>query len=123
MWWGWFDPVYLLFLAPAMFLAMWAQWRVRNAYSEASRQPAESGYSGAEAAAALLHSAGVSGVTIVPTDGFLSDHYAPGEKELRLSPQVYQGRSLATLGIAAHEAGHALQDAHRYPLLVIRNGL
>jgi Zn-dependent membrane protease YugP len=62
-------------------------------------------------------------VRIEPIEGFLSDHYVPGEHVLRLSPEVHAGRSLAALGIAAHESGHALQDATRYPLLVIRNGL
>ena len=121
--WGWFDPYYFLFLAPAMVLALWAQWRVRSAYSEANRQPAQSGYTGAQAAAALLEAAGVTDVRIVPTEGFLSDHYVPGERVLRLSPEVFAGRSLAAVGVAAHEAGHALQDAEHYPLLVLRNGL
>ncbi len=117
------DPTYFLFLAPAMLLAVWAQWRVRSAYSEASRVPAQSGYSGTEAAHALLVSAGVRGVRIEPVEGFLSDHYVPEKRELRLSPEVYAGRSLAALGIAAHESGHALQEATRYPLLALRNGL
>jgi Zn-dependent membrane protease YugP len=121
--WGWFDPLYFVFLAPAMLLALWAQWRVKSAYAEASRVAARSGYSGAQAAEALLHSAGISGVRIEQIDGFLSDHYVPGQHVLRLSPDVYNGRSLAALGIAAHECGHAMQDARRYPLLVIRNGL
>jgi Zn-dependent membrane protease YugP len=121
MMWGWFDPMYLVFLAPGMLLALWAQWRVKSAYSEASQIPARSGYSGAQAADALLHSAGVDGVAIEPVEGFMSDHYVPGERVLRLSPDVFGGRSLAALGIAAHEAGHALQDAGRYPLLVMRN--
>jgi Zn-dependent membrane protease YugP len=121
--WGWFDPMYLLFLAPGILLALWAQWRVRSAYSRASQIPAQSGYSGAEAAAVLLHTAGVDGVQIEPVEGFLSDHYVPGQHVLRLSPEVYGGRSLAALGIAAHESGHALQDAGRYPLLVMRNAL
>lgn len=123
MLWGWFDPMYFVFLAPGIILAAWAQWRVHSAYGEASQIPAASGYSGAEAAAALLQSAGVPEVQIEPTEGFLSDHYVPGEHVLRLSPDVYAGRSLAALGIAAHESGHALQDAQRYPLLVLRNGL
>jgi Zn-dependent membrane protease YugP len=123
MMWGWFDPMYLLFLAPAMLLALWAQWRVKSAYAEASRIRPRSGYSGAEAAQAVLQTAGVRGVRIEPVEGFMSDHYVPGEHILRLSPEVYAGRSLAALGIAAHESGHALQDAHRYPLLVLRNGL
>ena len=123
MLWGWFDPMYLLFLAPGILLALWAQLRVRLAYSQASQIPAQSGYSGAEAASVLLHSAGVDGVQIEPVEGFLSDHYVPGQHVLRLSPEVYGGRSLAALGIAAHESGHALQDASRYPLLVMRNAL
>src|SRR5579884_746898 len=123
MWWGWFDPYYLLFLAPGMLLALWAQLRVKHAFYQASQQPAQSGYTGAQAAAALLQAAGVGDVQIVPTEGFLSDHYVPGERVLRLSPDVFAGRSLAALGVAAHEAGHALQDAHHYPLLVLRNGL
>src|SRR5262249_39459184 len=123
MMWGWFDPMYLLFLAPGILLALWAQLRVKLAYSQASQIPARSGYSGAEAASVLLHAAGVDGVQIEPVEGFLSDHYVPGQHVLRLSPEVYGGRSLAALGIAAHESGHALQDASRYPLLVMRNAL
>jgi Zn-dependent membrane protease YugP len=118
-----FDPMYFLFLAPGILLAMWAQWRVHSAYAQAKQIPSQSGYSGAEAADALLHRAGVSDVAIEPVEGFLSDHYVPGQRVLRLSPEVYAGRSLVSLGIAAHEAGHALQDATRYPLLVLRNGL
>jgi uncharacterized protein len=123
MLWGWFDPVYFIFLAPAMLLAIWAQMRVKSAFAWASTLRPSSGYTGAQAAAALLESAGINDVQIVPTQGFLSDHYVPGEHVLRLSPDVYSGRSLAALGVAAHECGHALQDAQRYPLLVMRNAL
>jgi uncharacterized protein len=123
MWWGWFDPTYFLFIIPGVLLAAWAQWRVQSAYAAASRIPARSGYSGAEAAHLVLRSAGVPAIEIEPVQGFLSDHYSPSEKVLRLSPGVYAGRSLAALGIAAHEAGHAIQDANRYPLLVARNFL
>ncbi|MCC6421044.1 MAG: zinc metallopeptidase [Gemmataceae bacterium] len=119
----WFDPVYLLFLAPGILLAMWAQFRVSSAYNEASRIPGRRGFSGAEAADAMLRAEGVSGVHIEPTEGVLTDHYVPGEHVLRLSRDNYTGRSLAALGVAAHEAGHALQDATRYPLLAIRNTL
>jgi Zn-dependent membrane protease YugP len=118
-----FDPLYLLFLAPGILLALWAQMRVQSAYHEASQIPARSGLSGAEAAAAMLDAVGVDGVRIEPVEGFLADHYAPGEKILRLSPGVYQERSLAAVGIAAHEAGHAIQDFTRYPLMSLRNGL
>src|SRR3954467_15795970 len=118
-----FDPMYFVFLAPAMVLAAWASWRGRRAYADASQVPPRSGYTGAEAAEALLDRHGLTGVRVEPTDGFLSDHYDPSAKVLRLSPDVYGGRSLAALGIAAHEAGHALQDAHGYPLLRLRNGI
>jgi len=112
-----FDPLYLLFLAPGMLLAMWAQWRIKSAYDNASRIAPRSGYSGAEAAHALLQRFGLDDVRIEPTQGYLSDHYIPGEHVLRLSPDVYAGRSLAALGVAAHETGHAFQDATRYPRL------
>ena len=118
-----FDPLYLLFLAPGMLLAMWAQYRVTSADQRGSQIPASSGVSGAATAAEIMHASGVRGVGIEPVPGELTDHYSPGEKMLRLSPDVYQGRSLAALGIAAHEAGHAIQDARRYPLLAVRNGL
>jgi uncharacterized protein len=123
MLWGWFDPMYLVFLAPGILLALWAQLRVQSAYQEASRIPARSGLTGAQAADALLRRAGVPGVDIEPVEGFLSDHYVPGQRVLRLSPAVYAGRSLAAVGIAAHESGHAIQDARRYPLLVLRGAL
>jgi Zn-dependent membrane protease YugP len=118
-----FDPLYLVFLAPGMLLAMWAQWRIRSAYENASRIAPRSGYSGAEAADALLHRSGLDDVRIEPAEGYLSDHYVPGEHVLRLSPDVYAGRSLAAVGVAAHETGHAFQDAGHYPLLVLRNAL
>jgi uncharacterized protein len=118
-----FDPLYLLFLAPSMLLAMWSQWRIKSAYDNASRITPRSGYSGAEAAQALLQRFGLDDVRIEPTQGYLSDHYVPGEHVLRLSPDVYAGRSLAAVGVAAHETGHAFQDAGRYPLLALRNAL
>jgi Zn-dependent membrane protease YugP len=123
MYWPMFDLWYLIFLAPGILLAAWAQWRVQSAYSEASQIPSARGIVGAEAAQAVMANAGVTGVRIEPVEGFLSDHYVPGEKVLRLSPGVYASNSLAALGIAAHEAGHAIQDARHYPLLVVRNGL
>lgn len=118
-----FDPMYLLFIAPAMLLAAWAQWRVHSAVTDASAMPASSGLSGAEAAAVILKSSGIVGIQIEQVDGFMSDHYDPSAKVLRLSPDVYSGRSIASLGIAAHEVGHALQDYVHYPLMALRGGL
>lgn len=118
-----FDPMYLLFLLPGLALAAWAQWRVSNAFATASRIRPRSGYSGAEAAHLILEAHGIDRVAIRGTRGHLSDHYDPSAKILRLSPDVGAVSSLAAVGIAAHEAGHAIQHARGYPLLVIRNAL
>jgi len=118
---AWFDPLYFVFLAPGLLLAAWAQWRIMQAYNEANQIQVRSGVSGAEAADIVLRDERVGGVAIEPTSGMLTDHYSPTEKVLRLSPDVYRGHTLAAVGIAAHEAGHAVQDARRYPLLVVRN--
>ena len=113
------DPIYLLFAAPAILFALWAQMRVHSTYAEAQRFTAH--LSGAAAARYILDSAGLRNVGIEMVAGRLSDHYDPRHKVLRLSHDVYQSRSLAAVGIAAHEAGHAIQDARRYAPLVVRN--
>src|SRR5262245_8345911 len=117
------DVWYFVFLGPAILLGIYAQWKVTSAYRHASHIPARSGVSGAEAAAAILHAAGIRGVGIEDVPGQLTDHYDPSAKVLRLSPDVYEGRSLASVGIAAHEVGHAIQDARRYTPLVVRNAI
>jgi Zn-dependent membrane protease YugP len=114
---------YLLFALPGILLSLWAQSRISSAYAAASRIPASSGLMGAEAAQGIMQAAGVSGVAIEPVAGQLTDHYDPRHKVLRLSEEVYGGHSLAALGIAAHEAGHAIQDASHYPGLVVRNAI
>jgi uncharacterized protein len=114
-----FDPKYLLFIGPALLLAFWAQYRVRAAYAAAQRVGAP--LSGAAAARHILDSAGLYQVEVEEVAGFMSDHYDPRKKVLRLSPEVHNSRSMAAVGIAAHETGHALQDAHNYAPLVIRN--
>lgn len=116
-----FDPIYFLFLAPGLLLALWAQMRIQSAYHEGARYRSSSGVTGARAAAAVMRAEGISNVAIEPVHGQLTDHYDPAHKVLRLSEGVYASPSLAALGVAAHEAGHALQDAHRYAPLVIRN--
>lgn len=115
----WFDPVYFLYIAPALILAFWAQMRVKSAFAEA--QKVGTPLSGAAAARHILDSAGLQNVAIEQISGELSDHYDPRDKVLRLSQAVYGTRSTAAVGIAAHEAGHALQDAKHYAPLVIRN--
>src|SRR3972149_1822637 len=118
-----FDPVYFLYVGPAILLALWAEIKVKSAYARASRITARSGLSGADAAQRILNYHGINNVAIEPANSFLGDHYDPKHKVLRLSPDVYQGRSLASLGIAAHEVGHAIQDARAYGPLAFRSGL
>jgi len=113
----------MVLLLPAILLAAWAQMKVRSAYSRYSQVGSRRGYSGAQAAGQILSAAGINDVTIERTGGSLSDHYDPRNRTLRLSDQVYSGRSLAALGVAAHEAGHALQHARGYVPLSIRSAI
>ena len=115
----WFDPSYLLWVGPAILLGLWAQFRVRSTVATARRQPAP--LSGAAAARHILDSAGLQDVAIEEIPGQLTDHYDPTTRVLRLSSENYRGRELAAVGIAAHESGHALQDAQQYALMGIRN--
>jgi uncharacterized protein len=114
-----FDPMYFLFIAPAFILGLWAQWRVSSTYATAQKMAAP--LSGAAAARYVLDSAGLTNVGIEEIPGPLTDHYDPRDKVLRLSTDIYNSRTLAAVGIAAHEAGHALQDAQAYAPLVVRN--
>jgi uncharacterized protein len=107
-----FDPVYLLYVGPAILLAMWAQWRVHATYQKAMHEPAP--LSGAAAARLILDQGGLQHIPIEEVPGQLSDHYDPRTQTVRLSSGVYHERSLAAVGIAAHEVGHALQHAHHY---------
>jgi len=109
----------ILWTLPAMALGFWAQMRVKSTFAKAQEVPAS--LSGAAAARHILDAAGLQSVGIEQIGGQLSDHYDPRDKVLRLSQAVYSSRSTAAVGIAAHEAGHALQDAKNYAPLVIRN--
>jgi hypothetical protein len=112
--------IWLLLLFLILVPGIIAQVSVRAALNKYSRIPARSGRSGAEAAAELLDDANIHDVQITRTDGFLGDHYDPRTKTLALSSAVYDGRSIAALGIAAHETGHAIQHQHAYAPLQIR---
>jgi len=114
-----FNLELLLFVAPAIILGIVAQFMVKSAYAQTGRIAART--SGYAAARHMLDAAGLRNVEIEQIPGTLSDHYDPRQKVLRLSQDVYHGRSLAAVGIAAHEAGHALQDARGYVPLMIRN--
>jgi uncharacterized protein len=114
-----YDFGMLLFIAPAFILAMIAQWWVHSAYVKGQNAPAS--MSGFMAARRILDAAGLQKVDIEAIPGQMSDHYDPRHKVLRLSGDVYHGRTLTAVGIAAHEAGHAVQDAVGYLPLVVRN--
>ena len=119
----WFDPLFLLISLPALILGFWAQMKVRSAFQKYSKVRAWSGMTGAEAARRILDSNGLTNVRIEQTQGMLSDHYDPRGKVLRLSPNVYQSNSVASVGIAAHESGHALQDKQGYTALKFRSAM
>lgn len=117
-----FDPAYILYVfIPLLAISLVATVLLKAAYAKYSRIPNLQGITGAEAARLILRSAGIYDVEVEPSQGFLSDHYSPREKVLRLSPQNYSGHSIAAVGVAAHEAGHALQHAGQYAPLVLRN--
>jgi Zn-dependent membrane protease YugP len=114
-----FDPMYFVFLAPAILLMVIAQFWVKHAYASGMRIPAR--LSGAAAARYILDEAGCQDVAIEEVPGVLSDHYDPCTRVLRLSSEVYRERTATAVGIAAHESGHALQHAHNWMPLVVRN--
>ncbi|MBW3600835.1 MAG: zinc metallopeptidase, partial [Planctomycetes bacterium] len=114
-----FDFGLLIFIAPALILSLAAQMWVKSAYARGRQAQAK--MSGYAAARRMLDAAGLRDVGIEETPGHLSDHYDPREKVLRLSSEVYHNHTLSSVGIAAHEAGHALQDARGYLPLVVRN--
>lgn len=117
-----FDPVYFLFVLPPMLFGMWASSRVKSTFQEYAQVPVSSRMTGAEAAAAVCRAGGAN-VTVERVGGFLSDHYDPRSKTLRLSPEVYDGRSISSIAVGAHEAGHAIQDVERYPWLGFRSAM
>lgn len=116
-----FNPLYFLFTLPALALGLYAQYKVKSAFSEYSRVRSQTGMTGAQAARRILDANGLYNVAVERIDGMLSDHYDPRSKTLRLSSDVYGTPSLAAVGVAAHEAGHALQDKSHYAPLQLRS--
>ena len=118
------DSHYFLFVfLPGLLLGIWAQAKLHSAYAKYSEVPAESGLTGAQAARRILDNAGLLNVPIEEIPGQLSDHYDPQKRALFLSPDIYEGTSLASVGVAAHEAGHALQHQVGYGLFNFRMAL
>lgn len=120
---GFIDPLYFVFLAPGLALSLYATFKTKRTFSKYSQVASRSGMTGAQAAALMLQRSGVHGVSIERASGWLSDHYDPGPKALRLSEDVYSSQSLSAIGVACHEAGHAIQDASNYGMLSLRTAL
>ncbi len=118
-----FDPMYLLFAAPGMLFGLYASWKTKTTFKKYSQYASQSGMTGAQSARCMLDSKGLQDVQIERVQGFLSDHYDPRHKVLRLSPPVYDSPSLSAIGVACHEAGHALQHAQNYKPLALRSAL
>lgn len=118
-----FDPLYLLFMLPATLVGIWAQFKLMSAYGRYSRVGLASRLSGAEAAREILDRAGLHDVPVEEVPGQLTDHYDPTKRALRLSSNNFHSQSVAAVGVAAHEAGHALQHQVGYAPLQLRGSL
>ncbi|MBQ1230287.1 MAG: zinc metallopeptidase, partial [Clostridia bacterium] len=118
---GWFYYDWtVLILLPGMLFAFWAQMKVSSTFDRYSKKISRTGRTGAEAAAQLLRANGVYDVRVERVRGNLTDHYDPRTRTLRLSESVHDSRSIAAIGVACHEAGHALQHAEKYSFLQLR---
>ena len=117
------DPLYWMLIGPTILLALWAQMKVKSNFSKYKKYTTANRLSGAEAAEAVLRYANIHDVKVEEVGGFLSDHYDPRSRTLRLSPDVFRGNSISAAGVAAHEAGHAIQHARGYAPLAMRNAM
>jgi Zn-dependent membrane protease YugP len=117
-----YDPTFVL-LIPAVLLAVYAQWKVKGTYAKYAQVACSRGYTGAQVARYILDDYRLQKIAVAPTPGDLTDNYDPRSGKLNLSESVYNGNSVAAIGVAAHEAGHAIQDAKAYVPLKLRNGL
>lgn len=117
------DSSWLIYVLPAILLASFAQMKVSNAYKKYSRVNSGTGLTGAQIARTILDKNGLTEIRIEKTSGQLSDHYDPRTKIIRLSNSIYNGSSIASMSVAAHEVGHALQHADGYFPLILRNNM
>lgn len=118
-----FDKYYLIFVLPTLLLSLYAQFKVKGTFAKYSKINTQRRITGEDAAKLLMRTNGISDVGIEPVAGSLSDHYDPSSKTLRLSEPVYDKTSIAAVGVAAHETGHAIQDKEKYGPLVLRSTL
>ena len=117
------DMSYIVLILPALIFTLWAQWRVKSAFSKYQKVPSDRNMSGADAARMVLEANGVTGVPIEKIAGSLTDHYDPKANVIRLSESVYDARTAAAVGVAAHEAGHAVQYAVGYSPIRLRQAV
>lgn len=117
------DPLYWMMMTPILIISLWASFRVKSSFKKFSKVPSRSGHTGAEVARIILQRNGLTSVPVEESRGFLSDHYDPRKRVVRLSPEVFNSSSLAAIGVAAHEVGHAIQHAKLYRPLVLRNAI
>ncbi|GHH98200.1 zinc metallopeptidase [Neobacillus kokaensis] len=115
--------MYLIYFAIIVLIPLWAQMRVKSTFAKYSQVPSATYRSGAEVARGILNANGLFDVSVEEGQGFLSDHYDPRSKTVRLSPQNYHGQSIAAAAVAAHECGHAIQDSEGYAFLRFRSAL
>jgi Zn-dependent membrane protease YugP len=118
-----YDPIYMMIAIAGMALVFLPQMLVKSTFASFSKVKTNNGITGADAARSILKDAGVADVVVEPTKGDLSDHYDPSKKIIRLSESNYYGNSVAALGVAAHEVGHAIQDNRGYLPMKLRAGL
>src|SRR5882724_12691031 len=118
-----FDPLYFLFALPGLLIGIWAQIKLSHAYGKYSKVPVDSGMTGAQAARRILDDAGLGDMPVEEVPGHLSDHYDPTKRALFLSSENFHGQSIAAVGVAAHEAGHALQHQAGYGMFNLRMAL
>ncbi|HAN20558.1 MAG: hypothetical protein A2Y15_01025 [Clostridiales bacterium GWF2_36_10] len=115
-----FDPAYLLYMAPVLLLSLWAQFRVSSSFKKYSKVASQKGMTGREAARLILDQNGLSDVSVNQIGGNLTDHFDPRNNTISLSAPVYDSTSIAAIGIAAHEAGHAVQHKTGYAFIKLR---
>ncbi len=123
MFFPFYDPLYLVLTGIGLVVTLWAQYRVKSTFARFAKVGVRANMTGAEAAAAVARAGNAAGIKIERHQGFLSDHFDPRSRTLRLSPAVYDGRSVSSIAVAAHEAGHAIQQAVSYPALGFRSAL
>jgi uncharacterized protein len=117
------DPLYWMMMLPVLLLSLYASFRVKSTFNKYSKYTTSRGLTGAEVARRILHANGLGHIDVVETHGFLSDHYDPIKKVVRLSQEVFNSKSIASVGVAAHETGHAIQHAKAYRPLMLRNAI